>query len=76
MPAILSCMMPQTVALKCPAHIVLLSRKETWLISFAVEVLHIRDYQNTNDSNFILHGGPDSSPKGPAHVPQLIYSAE
>jgi hypothetical protein len=32
---------------------------------FALDLLHIGDYKNINDINFVLYIGPDSSFKGP-----------
>jgi hypothetical protein len=75
MPAIFACTGPQTVAPKGPAHMVLFSRRDTRMILFASELLPIGVYKNTNDSNFFLYMGPDSSPKGP-NSPELVYSAE
>ena len=45
---------------------------------FALDLLHIGDYKNINDSNVVLYIGPDSSFKGPilADIAQLVYSAE
>ena len=75
MTATFACTGPQTVAPKGPAHMVLFSWRGIWMIFFVLELLHIRVYKNTNDSNFCLYGAPDSSPEGP-DVPQLVYSAE
>ena len=75
MTAIFSCTWPQTVAPKGHTHMALFSRKDTWMNLFALKLLHLRVHINTNDSNFLLYRGPDSSPKGP-FAPKLIYSAE
>ena len=75
MTAIFSCTWPQTVAPKGHTHMALFSRKDTWMNLLALKLLHLRVHINTNDSNFLLYRGPDSSPKGP-YAPWLIYSAE
>jgi hypothetical protein len=43
----------------------LFSRRDTRMNLFALDLLHIGDYKNTDDSNFALYIGSDSSFKGP-----------
>ena len=66
MTATFSCTGAQTVAQRaiCPLTD-LFSRTDTWMNLFALKLLHVGVHKNTNDSNFLLYRGPDSSPKGP-----------
>ena len=41
---------------------------------FALKLLHLRVHINTNDSNFLLYRGPDSSPKGPHPYGEVLFS--
>ena len=61
-----SCTGAQAVAPKDHMSLTdLFSRTDTWMNLFALKLLHVGVHKNTNDSNFLLYRGPDSSPKGP-----------
>ena len=66
--ATFSCTGAQTVAPRaiCPLTD-LFSRTDTWMNLLVLKLLHVGVYKNTNDSNFLLCRGPDSSPQG--HMP-------
>ena len=53
----------------------LFSRTDTWMNIFAFKLFHLGVHINTNDSNFLLYWGPDSSLIGPYDL-SLIYSVK